>query len=247
MPTRELTQGQRCYFRDQLREGRAVALKDAEDFHPIVTALERLGSVLHPKGRGLGDYKEGLLKIAQKGSSAPVDGDDRNLVMPLATLYTSVQNGRNDALHQGAYARHLTRHCIELAIFIEDGLMAEMDRVSDFMVRDPSVAELWQPLAFARQKMLSNSFSFLPIRVDTEWMFLSDYQVARYLSQAADRSVIRTRIDEAYEHCPGILKVANCVPGDRLVADVLRDFDGDPVLVVRGEELLGIATPFDFL
>ena len=125
--------------------------------------------------------------------------------------------------------------------------MAEMNRVSDFMVRDPSVAELWQPLAFARQKMLSNSFSFLPIKVGMEWRFLSDYQVARYLSQAADRSEIRTPIEQAYQHYPPILTIADCVTGDTLVADALRDHDGRPVLVVRGEELLGIATPFDFL
>jgi hypothetical protein len=34
------------YFRDQLREARAIALRDAEAFHEIIFVLERLGSYL---------------------------------------------------------------------------------------------------------------------------------------------------------------------------------------------------------
>ena len=34
------------YFRDQLREARAIALKDAEEYHEIIFVLERLGSYL---------------------------------------------------------------------------------------------------------------------------------------------------------------------------------------------------------
>lgn len=37
-----LTSAERRFFRDQLREARAAALLDAEGFHPIVAAHERL-------------------------------------------------------------------------------------------------------------------------------------------------------------------------------------------------------------
>ena len=70
----------------------------------------------------------------------------------------------NDALHQGAFARHLTIHAIDLALILEDALRSfEEPRVSDYMVRNPLFAELWQPIGFIRQQMLANSFSFLPV------------------------------------------------------------------------------------
>lgn len=37
-------------------------------------------------------------------------------------LYDLVEQGRNEALHQGAFARHLAEHAIELALALEDAL-----------------------------------------------------------------------------------------------------------------------------
>ena len=243
-----LTPDERRYFRDQLREGRAAALLGAEGFHPIVAALERLGSMLNPKGQNLGNYRDHLLEIAGAARAAPTSEDRRGVITPLNVLFKAVKDGRNDAVHQGAYARHLVRHCIELALLIEDGLMTDFRAVSDFMVRDPVCAELWQPVSLARQRMLASSFSYLPLRVNDEWKLLSDHAVAYYLSQA-DKPVeaIRARIEDA--HKKGDLKLQSAVlvsPGTS-VTDALQICGGSPVLVVEGAVLLGIATPFDFL
>ena len=54
--------------------------------------------------------------------------------------------------------------------------------VSDFMVRDPVCAHLWQPISLIRQRMLTNSFSCLPVQNEEEqWCLVSDLQIAMYL------------------------------------------------------------------
>src|ERR1700757_614277 len=82
---------------------------------------------------------------------------------------------RNDALHQGAFARYLTKHAIELAILLEDALSNGLD---------PLARETWQPIAFLRQLMLANSYSYLPVfRNDNQWWIVSDAAIAAYLGR----------------------------------------------------------------
>src|SRR5690606_26423337 len=74
---------------------------------------------------------------------------------------------------------------VQLALLVEEGLMAEDHRIGDFMVRDIAVAHPWQPVSSVRQAMLVNSFTFLPTPVTTlgapAWHLISDYQLARFL------------------------------------------------------------------
>ena len=243
-----LTKEERRFFRDQLRDAREVALLDAEGFHPIVTALERLGAVLQRDGNNLGDFQEPLLSIARQAKSTPLGDADRGLFTPVEVLYASVKNGRNDAVHQGAYARHLVRHCVELAILIEEGLVADLKCVADFMVRSPACAETWQPVALARQRMLTSSYSYLPIRVDGEWKLISDYAIASYLSTAGrPRDALRERIAVVYERGALSLETAALVGPHASIQQALEISGGRPVLVVEDQRLLGLATPFDFL
>jgi hypothetical protein len=55
--------------------------------------------------------------------------------------------------------------------------------VSDFMVRNPIQAELWQPVSFARQLLLINSFSYLPILMEESGRkvvhLISDYSLTQ--------------------------------------------------------------------
>ena len=61
------------------------------------------------------------------------------------SLYEMVMHGRNDALHQGAFARILTLHLRgQVALFLEDSLMA---------MREPSVLLPVLHCAFADTKM----------------------------------------------------------------------------------------------
>jgi hypothetical protein len=239
---------QRRFFRDQLREARAGALLDSEGFHPIVAAFERLGAILNSKGVSLGHYRDSLLMVARRAKAVPSEHDDRGTYTPLEVLFTVVKDGRNDAVHQGAYARHLVRHCIELALHIEEGLMADSKSVADFMVRVPTCAEAWQPVALARQQMLTNSFSFLPIWFGEQWQLLSDHAIALYLSESPNqRDAVRDRISEACESGALVLAPAVVVEPEMEVRQALQICHGRPVLIVEAGRLVGIATPFDLL
>jgi hypothetical protein len=167
--------------------------------------------------------------------------------MALPALFTAVREGRNSAIHEGAYARHLVRHCLELSLYIEDGLMADARCVADFMVRDPTCAYSWQPIALARQQMLINSFSCLPIRFGEEWKLLSDFAIASYLVTSVDAgAALRERISVACER--GLLIDPAAVVGPQTsIVQAIEQCGSRPVLVVEGNHLLGIATPFDFL
>jgi hypothetical protein len=151
-------------------------LGDAEAFDGIIHVVERLGSYLSKERRGdkgehgtLSKYTDELSALAAHSGMAVETPDRfRNLLTPFGTLYEFVTVARNDALHQGAFARHLTKHAIELGIILEDALSNHMDLVvMDFMVRNPVrnpvYAEPWQPVGFIRQQMLANSYSYLPV------------------------------------------------------------------------------------
>jgi hypothetical protein len=244
----DFSREERRFFRDQLRQARSVAQLDAEGFQPIVIALERMGNMKLPKARGFGDYRPVLLAIVEKSASGSLRNGDPRFGMAPDALYTVVKDGRNDALHQGAYARHLVKHCTELALMIEEGLMAEERRVSDFMVSDTVCAEAWQPIALARQQMLINSFSALPIRISGEWRLITDYGIASYLAAAEDRrQALGARIQTMVDSKELKLERPAVLPPDSSIRDAVQRSGGNPVLVVDGERLLGIATPFDLL
>ena len=65
-----LTREQAIAFRDQLREARAVALRDAEGFRDLVLCVERLGAFLRPGKSGLHDCKEVMVELAAKSPLA---------------------------------------------------------------------------------------------------------------------------------------------------------------------------------
>jgi hypothetical protein len=111
-----------------------VALGDGEAFEGIVHVIERLGSYLSKERLGdkgsYGNLRKYRVEIgalaADSGMAVKVPDQFRSLVTPFDVLYDLVRIARNDALHQGAFARHLTRHAIELAIILEDALSNHM-------------------------------------------------------------------------------------------------------------------------
>jgi hypothetical protein len=181
-----MTSETEIYFRDAFRNARAIALQDAEGFQEILFVLERFGSYRTQKIQDIGKYKDQIKAIA-KGS--PLESDIPNkwraYHLPFSVLYKLVREARNDALHQGAFARHLTDHAIRPSLIIEDALMENGNLVSDYMVRGVVSASLWQPVSFARQQMLANSFSYLPLLTQQDgqpsWCLLSDSGIAKYL------------------------------------------------------------------
>ena len=211
------------YFRNEFRDARATALKDAEGYQQILFVLERLGAYLlgggcceehkHKRANGLNAYKKCILALVEKYH--PFQGkppDDYHTASE--TLYEMVRLGRNDALHQGAVARNLTSHSVQLSLMLEDALMSasESEQIKDYMIRRPVCAEAWQPVSFVRQMMLENSFSYIPVymkkkrcaegrswhiiadipvymkkKKNTEeeaWHIIADYHIAEYLRSA---------------------------------------------------------------
>lgn len=246
------------HFRDQLRDARATALRDAEAFEEIVFVLERLGIHLTGKVENLGKYKPAVVQFAKRSPLAMEIPDiTKEWHTSFEGLYDIVRNGRNDALHEGACARHLTACAVELAIVLEDALMYEAARVRDFMVRSPVTASMWQAISSIRQTMLSNSFSYLPVSLadgsDTQWQLVSDLSVAQFLRSAerpSDRNKrLACKLREAVQDGSiRLIQAKKCKPDD-LATDVLKISDGLPILVVSNDlnELRGIMTPFDLL
>lgn len=255
-----LTDDERRYFRDKLREARSVALRDAEGFHELLFALEGLGSKLAGKIHSFKTYKKALLKLANESAFSTAIPEQQLGFHPTAeTLFGLVMQARNDAFHQGAIARHLTANATRLSLILEDALMSGGNRVQDFMVTNPICAQGWQPVSFVRQIMLENSFSFLPTYLEDEghkkWYLLSDSSLASYLRN--DKQGRNDRNDRLIQSIDIIVKgdrsfvrSAKQVRPEDTINTVLSDFDGNPVLVTQepdSKQLLGILTAFDLL
>ncbi len=241
-------------FRLQLQQARENALKDAEAFDGILHVVERLGSFCLGSVEGLAKYQPKLEEVVERSPLATdIPAQWRNVHTPFSLLYGMVKDARNDALHIGASARHLTTHAIELALILEDALrMCEEGKyVSDYMIRDPVCAHLWQPVSFVRQRMLTNSFSYLPVEdAAGQWCLVSDLQVAKYL-QDHTKSERKRRLATPLGKARGIaLLPARCLNDRMPIGLALADFDGKPILVFRDNaeaELVGILTAFDLL
>jgi len=96
-------------------------------------------------------YQSAIAEVAQQSPLAEeIPSQWRQYYTPFHILYESVRAARNDALHQGAFARHLTVHAIQLAIVLEDALMQNLTTVGDYMVQNPVYAATWQPVGFIR-------------------------------------------------------------------------------------------------
>ncbi|MFH1951943.1 MAG: hypothetical protein ABIL06_10035 [Pseudomonadota bacterium] len=242
------------YFRDQFRQARATALQDAEGFQEVIFVLERFGVYLYEKIGDLGRYKE---VIKQEAIKSPLADDipDKHTTWhsKFSTTYEVVRDARNDALHQGAFARHLTNSVIQLALVLEDALMSNASTTGEFMVREPICALDWQPLSFVRQQMLKNSFTYLPLFSDKEgqqrWLLVSDYHVAHYLRLGDRKARLAKTLDAAISDGLEVEPADTCF-ADTSAKEALKMSKGKPLIVIDREHpdrLVGIVAPFDFL
>jgi hypothetical protein len=263
----------RTYFRDEFRRAREAALKDAEDFDEVLFVLERFGAFLQDGIGALGKYAPYIAVAARISPLAEVVPE----VWPVAhtsfaAVYESVRDARNDAMHQGAYARHLTEHALELTIVLEDALMSYNHTISQFMVRTPVCACMWQPISLIRQTMLLNSYSFLPVELTPKlesklqvdgplnnhrWRLVSDCLLAQYLRNDVSDNLrqkrLMTTLEKAVESDEikllSVRRLGACDP----LGKIFENHDHLPVLVSNRceekstEELVGILTPFDML
>ncbi|SPE57231.1 conserved hypothetical protein [Verrucomicrobia bacterium] len=258
------------YFLNEFRQARAAVLQDAEAVDAVIHALERMGMFLYKRVGDLGRYEKFIWDFVERHSKLAKQVPDQcSEHIHFETLYNALQEARNSAMHEGAYARQLASNAVRLALILEDALMNTLEHVEDFMVRNPMCAEMWQPLSFIRQTMLENSFSWLPVCVEAAgqpaWQLVSDTEVALYLRpkpHCKQRADLRGRsLQEATKGHDGIklnLITAPTLEPKAKVVDVLIKWDSQdgklgqntlPVLVTRKgtAELLGILTPHDLL
>ena len=189
-------------FRDELRRGRASAQRNAEGFNEIVRAIERIARYRGARGHGMGAFKPEIEEIALASPLAnEIPTEHAHLLESFAVLYDSTRIGRNNSVHEGAYARNLARHATQLALILEDAMQTTMRTVQHFMVREPTCAELWEPVALVRQKMLANSFSFLPVAPEDgrAWRLISDVDLTKYLRSEQRKERLRATLARAVD------------------------------------------------
>ena len=258
-------------FRNAFREARLKVLENAENYQELLFVLERLGThlagpaICSVKDVGLADAKPCIMELVKHGAlqGKPVASVTGELCA--GELYDLVRNARNDAMHEGAFARNLAVHLVQLSVMLEDALVNKANdrKAKHYMMREPITAEPWEPIAFVRQKMLVHSFSHLPVRIDGCWKIVSDHGIAVYLWQHDDGACVRKKLQQQLDCAveEGTLKVrcAVVVKPEDVVHEVVKKREGYiregyPILVkadIKDESenplLVGILTPFDLL
>jgi predicted transcriptional regulator len=250
----ELPKDTRIAYRDHLRDARARAFCDAEGFQEVLYAIKHLGTALLGKASTLNAYAEKLRRLAAKSPLAfCLSSKFRHLYTPFDVLYRIVRVARNDALHQGAYARHITAHTVELSIVLEDALTNDCTTVADFMVKIVIQAELWQPLAFLRQQMLTSSFSYLPLLIQGRgWRLISDRSLASALRRTDGKREDSLGMTLRKAIADGIIDPpeATLVNPDVEIDVALGLMNNRPVLVQHPDnpdQIIGIVTAFDLM
>ncbi len=237
---------------DCLRAARDVAVRDSEGYQEIIHSVERLGRYYCPQGIGLNAYEGALKSIAAHASVA--DSYARqypHFCTSFTSLFRLVRIARNDSVHQGSAARHMTSHAVELALVLEDGLrqMIENPVVSDFMVKSVLVAKLWYPLGWVRHQMLENAFSYLPFVNNGKWYLISDAALSRYLTW--DDKLRKIRLAETLEMVWNqIAEEADLIDPQTPINNLIDQTFDRPALVCEGQvshRLIGIIAPFDLL
>jgi len=170
------TDDELIYYRDQLRNARYAALADAEAFDQICWAIESLGRRLAPEATMLAKYEKSFIKLVD--AEAWHSGDV--FTPSFKALFERIRQARNDAAHTGVYARHATSAAIDFSLLLESALMNKTDLVHHHMVREVVTCSPRNYVAQARNLMLKNSFSYLPIFIDNQWCLLSDMAIARF-------------------------------------------------------------------
>lgn len=258
--SKNLTTDERVYYRDLLRKARYAALADSEGFLMICFALESLGLRLCGKMASLGEYEYYFQKITENS----IVLNELTTIFPsiftnFDALFEFVRMARNDLMHTGAYARHVTSAAIELCIGIEEALIEDKNLkrylVKDYMVKSPVTVQPWEPVAHARQLMLTHSFSYLPIDIGG-WKLVSDASLAKYLQLSRKHKnlpkSLAASITEAQDQGLELI-TAHLIKLDDNAQDLLIKYSdvqgGEPRLwlVVDEHKLCGVLSPFELI
>jgi CBS domain-containing protein len=201
------------------------------------------------------------------GKRAIDEADHEAFEIRFNDLFDAVREARNDAMHQGAYARHVTWNATNLAIMLEDALMRDATTIADFMIRNVVCAAPWHTIGYVRQLMLANSFSILPFwdPTDSTWKLVVDRAVGIFLGipgSSGRKQRLKMQLGQATtrngrleiipartlrEHTTVTEALSNFNEKNLLLV-VVRDTQADGVSKTLGsDDLVGIITAFDLL
>lgn len=262
IPTKE----QAHHHLNRLRQARAAAMADAEGFAQILFAIEELGALMTGRVFALGSYRDSLRKLAARSALSWDESTTPN-TKRFEWLFSIVKDVRNEAMHQGASARHATDRCVDLCLILEDALATMNRTVGHLMVTGVVEAKPHETISAIRRMMLSQSFSFLPVKVGERWSLVPDLEVARFLQHEDDACPRATRLAMSLSSVIGqpsadatgnqfrrsiqLVDAGAYVTEQQDVSALLSRSFQRPVLVThdgspRGH-LLGILTSFDLL
>src|SRR6266481_94424 len=131
---RKLSKDVALNFRDQLRDARFKAQKDAEAFEEVLFVVERLGCYLRDEQGDLGRYRPFLVELAAFSPLFCAVAGSCRIHTPFPQLYDVVRQARNGRMHEGATGRHATSHAVEVALVLEDALMKSCDNMDSLQV-----------------------------------------------------------------------------------------------------------------
>jgi CBS domain-containing protein len=242
-------EGYRKALLGMLRDARAVVYRNSESFSEAAAVLEHVGQQLRGElGNGLSAYEKVICDLAE---TAPPIQRER-----VKSLFDTVRKARNDSVHSGDFIRHHATRLVELFLLLEEGLSMSGKNAGDLMVQNPTTAELWHNIAAVRRAMLTNAFSFLPLK-DTNgvWKLLSDVSIVRYLKHTGtdkDRNkLLGKQVQKALEDGEIELTDCNRISEEESVDDIARAMNHVPVLIIKkdgnNEDVIGILTAFDLL
>lgn len=246
------------YFLNKFRVARYNALNDSENFNDIILTIEEFGCFGGKKiENGLAHYEPILKTFVQE------NGIREDLIF-FCHKFEVIRVCRNESIHSGVYARNITNHCIEITIFFEELLkifiaMQDYSNVSNFMIANPVAAEDWYTVKMARNIMLTNSFTYIPIflKEKKEWRLISETNIIEFMgvdfqNQKDRNSNSIKSINELINDLGSeIFKPKNINPESSIhsVKDCFIKHDGKPVLITGNniDQLIGIITPYDIL
>ena len=247
---------ERLHYRDRFRAARYAALADSEGFSEMCFAMEALGLRLSEKEGTLNSYHEKLRPLAQDSTVlSELTAIFPTLFTTFDALYTTVKRARNDVMHTGVYARHATKAAIELCIGLEEGLMKEQTTrrtsVADFMVKEPVILQPWQPVAYARQLMLTHSFTYLPVYIGG-WHLVSEIAMVQYLHSSGNRPYsLAKSIEEAHGEGLRLTPTAPVNSEDNVAELLAAAQEGDsPMLWLVADQhngICGVLTPYELM
>ena len=247
-------------YRDEIRKARHVVTEEGAGYEVIVQAVERLGAYLWNPGSGkgefgtLGRYKKILMDLV--GDFVVTKDFDR--------VYERVRVGRNAGVHQGAEARPLIQNAVELAIMLEHALREEskMDKAGEIMASPVVRTYTWEPVAQARQKMLAESYSALPLwRKGCEggvgdWFVITADAIVEWLQEAPcgtcriEREKMQLADAIGNGNGNGLKTTTACTTGPEDKIKLPKGgWHGGVLLVTNGgqRDLIGVVTAFDLL